>query len=267
MLRRLQHQWRCLTKKKPEPVSIDLAHRDRLARLLSFMTPKQVEGPKKRRYGSPFDGGYVMIDDFAGIHDALSLGIGGNVRWDLAMAKKGLKIWQYDYTVDGPPSMHPNFNFQKVRIGATEDDTVPTRSLATVVNRCPPGDLILKIDIEGAEWQVFSEVDADLLRRFRQILIEFHDFRNIADPQWANVAQRALEQLNRHHTSVHVHGNNFGSIVSAGDIWVTDGLEVSYVRNDAYRLVETHETFPGPYDRPNNPYRSDPQLGRFIFSS
>jgi len=76
----------------------------------------------------------------------------------------------------------------------------------------------------------------------------------------------ALNHLGRYHSVVHVHGNNFAPMVSAGDVSLSDGLEVSYVRKDAYHLLSTKETFPGPCDRPNNPYRPDTQLGTFTFA-
>ncbi|HEX8325136.1 MAG TPA: FkbM family methyltransferase [Tepidisphaeraceae bacterium] len=50
---------------------------------------------------------------------------------------------------------------------------------------------LLKIDIEGAETQTLLSADVDLLRRFRQITVEIHDFNDLVSP-----AQ--VEQLSHH---------------------------------------------------------------------
>ena len=265
LLRRIRREWQALTLNTGGPIILDAEYRKPLAQLLGLMAPQCAVGVAKRRYGSKNDGGYVMLDDFAGISSAFSLGIGGNVDWDLAMAEKGLRLFQYDYTVPCLPASHPNFEFHKIRIGSPEEDTTPTRSLATLIANRPPGDMILKIDIEGAEWEVLADLDPIDLKAFRQIVAEFHDFQRISDPKWRERTTKALEHLNQQHAVVHVHGNNCAPIVRAGDIAIPTSLELSYARKDAYQLAPTSETFPGPEDHPCNPYRSDNQLGTFRF--
>ena len=63
----------------------------------------------KRRVGGPNDGGYVMLNDLDRIGVCYSLGIGFEVSWDLEMAEWGALVYQYDNTVDGPPSPIPIF--------------------------------------------------------------------------------------------------------------------------------------------------------------
>ena len=265
LFRLLQHHWSLFSRNRPGPVILSEECREPLARLLNCMEPKKAEGWKKVRYGSRYDGGYIMLQDFEGISGAFSFGIGGNVRWDLAMAEKGIPVQQYDHTVTGPPAHHDLFHFHKERIGVVEEENPPTRILSTLIAAQPPGEMILKIDIEGDEWAVFAQTDPDELKIFRQILVEFHHFPKVADPAWREQAMTALAHLGRHHGVVHVHGNNFAEAIHAGDICIPNGFEVTYVRKDAYHLVPTTETFPGACDRPNNPYWPETQLGTFNF--
>jgi hypothetical protein len=265
MIRRIRHHLHLMTRKQAAPIILGDEFREPLAQLLRRMAPQRVVNAAKRRYGSRHDGGYIMLDDFAGITGAFSFGISSNVKWDVAMANKGLPIWQYDYTVDGPPVPHPNFEFHKVRIGHDEEDATPTRSLSRLIDERPGGDIILKMDIEGSEWEVFAGIDPDRLKVFRQILLEVHDFHKVTDPSWRESATRALDNLSQHHAVYHVHGNNFPALVHAGDVTVTKALEVSYARKDAYQFAPTTETFPGPLDRPCNPWRRDTPLGTFTF--
>src|SRR5262249_15949851 len=63
---------------------------------LALLEPCSVEGIKKIRMGAEHDCGFVMLNDFAGISKALSLGIGWDVSWDLAVAERGIPVFQFD---------------------------------------------------------------------------------------------------------------------------------------------------------------------------
>jgi hypothetical protein len=265
MFSRIRHHLHLLRKKQRAPIILGDEFREPLADLLRRMAPQRVVDVAKRRIGSRHDGGYVMLDDFASITGAFSFGVSSNVKWDVALASKGVPVWQYDYTVDRPPVSHPKFEFHKVRIGHEEEDTTPTRSLSRLIDERPGGDLILKMDIEGSEWEVLAGIDPDRLKVFRQILLEVHWLQKIADRSWHEQAARALDHLNRHHTVYHVHGNNFPPMLHSGDIAIPSCLELSYARTKAYQFAPTTETFPGPLDRPCHPYRRDPPLGTFTF--
>ena len=78
-----------------------------IARMLK---PYQLHNASKLRVGGSEDGGYVMVDDFAGIETAFSLGIGPNVDWDYEIAERGIPVHQFDHTVSGPPRSHTNFS-------------------------------------------------------------------------------------------------------------------------------------------------------------
>ncbi|MCE0522569.1 MAG: FkbM family methyltransferase [Methylacidiphilales bacterium] len=243
--------------------------RDPLEELLGLLAPERVEGVAKIRVGAPHDGGYVMLDDFREISGAYSLGIGPDVRWDLALAQRGVPVWQYDPTVPGPPASDPLFTFQPWRIGTLDDPETQTVSLASLIemNKHQGADLILKMDIEGAEWEVFAGIDPDLLRVFRQIVVELHSLHRVAEPDWHQQATSALTHLTRHHQVVHVHGNNLSSIVVAGDLRITESLEVTLARRNAYSFVATEETFPGAFDRANSWVFPDFPLGTFRYGA
>jgi hypothetical protein len=116
-------------------------------RLLSLLMPMAAKGVGKVRVGCDGDGGYVMLDDFRNINSCYSVGIGPEVSWDLDMARRGLRVFQYDHTVKEPPVKHDKFIFTPLGLSTVDDGE--RRTLATLV----PFDVapsILKIDIGGA---------------------------------------------------------------------------------------------------------------------
>jgi hypothetical protein len=235
--------------------------------LMQPLVPHRATGIEKVRRGGAHDGGYVMLDDLAGIAAVYSLGIGGDVSWDLAMAELGLPVFQYDHTVEKPPAPHALFRFHRQKIGPVHDSAQQITSLEELLrqNGHLGKKVILKMDIDGAEWDVLDHVDGDLLTHFPQILCELHDLNRFIDPAWTARAARVIAKLTRHHRLVHVHGNNYVPPFWNGHADFPDVLEASFALASAYDLVESGETFPGPFDRPNARNLPDISLGDFRF--
>jgi hypothetical protein len=122
-------------------------------------------------------------------------------------------------------------------------------------------NLVLKMDIEGEEWDVLDALEAGVLDRFRQIVCEFHDFRRVVKAEWRNRALRIFNKLNSSHAVVHIHGNNFRPMISIVDILIPDVIELTFVRRRSYKVMDAVTSLPGPLDNPNSPDRLDYYLG------
>lgn len=249
------------------PAGTDAIGLDDLWRLARQFTPYAPVGAVKRRFGAPRDGGYVMLDVTADVGLAFSLGIGPDVSWDVDVAERGVLVHQYDHTVDGPPVAHPGFRFHKARIAATPDTGAVTLGEALAAGRAerPTGDAILKIDIEGSEWDVFDAASADVLDGFTQIVCEFHGFEQAANALWYARAMRVTDKLNARFGVVHIHGNNFAPLLDWGAYRMPAVLEVSYAHRARFAFAPTLDWFPTALDFPNFPDRADHLLARFDF--
>lgn len=235
---------------------------ERALALLRAFAVMRCTGVPKARFGRIGDGGYVHLDDVAGLDAAISLGIAGEVSWDLAMAAHGLEVYQFDNSIDRPPVAAPKFHFTRATVGRKG------LSLARIVadTGVDPARTILKIDIEGAEWDLLADAPDDLLARFPQIVCEFHAL--CSDEFFLNVAARmaVLDRLNAHHRVIHIHGNNFSGVRLIGSLAVPDVLEVTYASRTRYEFTESDETFPTALDAPNDPGVPEILLGRWISS-
>jgi hypothetical protein len=223
-------------------------------RLISLIRPMRVVGLSKVRIGNAGgDGGYVMVDAFDGVAGALSIGIGGDVSWDLEIANRGIDVFQYDHTVGGPPVSHPRFRFTRAGIAASTSADGSFRSLDRMVADVPGGGGVLaKIDVEGAEWPALSSVGGKTMRRLAQFTVELHE------PLPARISARlrnlrTLERIGRTHAVVHVHANNYAGVDTLDGIRVPSVVEVTYLRKRGLRFAPCDETFPTAVDRPNNP--------------
>ena len=115
------------------------------------------------------------------------------------------------------------------------------------------GDIFLKIDTEGAEYDYFLNVDVDDLASFTNgLVVEFHW---IDQPDNQTKLVQILEKLDKHFILVHVHGNNWGGEFDYEGHKVPRVPELSFI-NRKYVTEYTPDNQDYPVvgvDFPNNP--------------
>lgn len=237
-------------------------------RTLALLEPVRAVGLGKRRVGRQNDGGYVMLDDLDGVDVCYSLGVGPDVSWDLDMAERGALIRQYDHTVNSVPGTHPNFIWS--RVGITHDDSVSPelKRIDTLIQQNGDAhrrDMLLKIDIEGHEWDSLRVLSTDTLGRFRQIVCEFHGLSLLDQPSFQQRTEQLFQLMRRTHCVVHVHGNNYAPMTTVAGVPVADVLEVTWARRADYDFEPSTDLFPTPLDTPCNAALPDLFLGNFRF--
>jgi hypothetical protein len=235
---------------------------------LRMLRPRKLVGSEKVRLGRLYDGGYVMIDRFDGVEAAYSLGINDDVSWDLDVAARGIPCFQYDPTIEALPKQHSLFQWKPVWIGGDVDRAANRETLESLIGQNGhenSRNLILKCDIEGAEWPVLQQTPTRVMRQFRQIVIEFHNLGMLADPNHGNNVRNAFLNLTASHHVVHVHANNFAGWQVVGGVPVPEVLELTLLRKDEGQFDISDERFPSELDMPCHSGSADMYLGRFEF--
>ncbi len=234
---------------------------------LRLLRPYAVHGFSKARFGSAHDGGYVLLDDFRGVDTAFSFGIDQNASWDLDIARKGVTVYEFDHTVDAPVSDNARLIFARKKISTEAGPD--SESLPSLINRHDKQNMrpnmLLKIDIENDEWAVFDATPPEILKRFSQVVVEFHFFNSFSDFHWRRIYTRVFKKMADAYTVVHVHANNFAGVSNVANVVIPNVLEITFANRDIYSFSETDEIFPGPLDVPNDPNHPDIHLGTFRF--
>jgi hypothetical protein len=235
-----------------------------ILRLLCMMRPLAPATLKKMRVGNAWDGGYVLADDLEGLRAVISIGVGHDVSFDHHFAARGVLVYQYDHTVEGPPTSHGNFRFHRKGWSAADgDDMVSLARILSDHELASSFDLILKCDIEGAEWGALESCTEDLLAHFRLITLELHSLCLLQEPANLDLFLRRMALLTARHTPIHLHANNFAPFMIIEGVPVPDVVELTLLRNDRDRFVPSFDPIPGPLDTPNAPDRPDIVLRTF----
>lgn len=223
-----------------DPAAVDRgAYLRDLERCLAGMVP--VAMPYQLiRIGGGEDGGYLLPDDLGGIAACFSPGVDNRKDFeDELAAGYAIKSHMCDYSSDETRLKTPLIpgmqTFRKCWLDTTTSATAVT--LDQWVGELAPGtdDLMLQIDIEGAEFRNILNCSDATLQRFRILCIEIHQLFELADPSlFYGVFLPFFEKLSKHFVAVHAHPNNYNPamILPGTAINVPNCIELTLLRRD-----------------------------------
>ena len=226
--------------------------------LLKLMRPVPSPAPLVR-VGPAGDGGYLVPDDLADIKACFSPGVSDEAGFELAFANRGVPCFLADASVPEEPVKHENIFFDPLFLGATSDSK-RFISLEDWVNEksVENGDLILQMDIEGAEYDVLRSAPPELLKRFRLIAIELHNFEFFLTNKLSALSfEGFLNILLENFEVVHIHPNNNRRPVFHKGIEIPPVIEMTLLRKDRFVGKQNLEpvALPHPLDSDNSPRR------------
>jgi hypothetical protein len=148
----------------------------KIKELLKLIHPKKLS-INNIRIGGGNDGGYIVPNDLEDIKYCFSPGVGNISKFEDDLAKKNIKSFLADYSVNPNFIGNPLIDFEKKFLGPiTNENYICLKDwINSKINYEMENNLILQIDIEGDEYEVLHSVDIKTLKKFRIILIEFHN--------------------------------------------------------------------------------------------
>jgi hypothetical protein len=201
------------------------------------------------------DGAYLVPDDLDGVSACFSPGVNNFKRFEDELAARGITSHLCDYSSDEKNLQTPLIpglqTFRKAWLDTTHDaDAI---SLPDWVEDLAPGgdDLLLQMDIEGAEYRNILACPSEQLRRFRIIVFELHSLECLLVPGIRDdVLLPFLEKLSADFVCVHAHPNNCcGEVMLPGSgANMPKLLEVTFLRKD--RLTRSDTKYPPQLPHP-----------------
>lgn len=206
------------------------------------------------RLGKKSDGGYLIPNDLQGITACFSPGVSAEAHLEEDLACRGIRSFLADYSVDSSPIQNALFDFEKKYIGLKPSETHMT--LENWINRkVNPDDseMILQMDIEGEEFDVIFDTSNETFRRFRIIVIEFHNLDILLDKYGYQIISTAFNKLLKNFRVVHIHPNNNVKPVQYRGYEFPPFMEFTFLRKDRIHDWSYTKSFPHPLDIVNVP--------------
>jgi len=222
------------------------------------------------RYGSFHDGGYLIPDDLAHIAACFSPGVDVNSSFERDLfVKNGIGSHLLDYSVDAPPPGITAKSFIKKFLGPYDDDI--NISMDHWIKDTPDyhlsQDLLLQMDIEGAEYACMLAISDELLYRFRIIVIEIHRVECWANPFLFSLVELFFAKLLRYFYVIHNHPNNCCGQCNVGGVIMPRVFELTLIRKDRCIAQGFCDKFPHFLDSPNIKNRVDLILPKHWYAS
>jgi hypothetical protein len=245
-----------------QPESPDMLARQRQirAQLLEELRPVSLQNCTMARYGSADDGGYLMCENLIQNLGALySYGVGPNDEFGCDVSTRyKVPVHQYDcFDPARPTCSTGQFIFHDECIAERRERSF-SRTFDTLTNQIAAnGDagkrLIVKIDVEGAEWESLMATSDDVLAGIDQLPMELH---GINDKRFIEVIQK----LKKNFHLINVHFNNHACDPEAAPLpaWA---YQVLFVNKKLGVLDPAKGTPPpNPLDAPDTGRRPDCQI-------
>tara|TARA_Y100000590_G_scaffold356249_1_gene410377 strand:- start:5546 stop:6352 length:807 start_codon:yes stop_codon:yes gene_type:complete len=252
----------------------------------NFLTP--IKSSDLVRLGRNADGGYVVNSEIIeGCKNLISFGMGKDWSFELDYLKKNksTKIYMYDHSVSSYPYIKDilkyfrrfitfrvkykdfalriksfqsylkfmnlkNLSFYKEKIShpaknknEADIDLVFKRIKSTE-------DVVMKIDIEGSEYEVINQIIKHS-SRIKMLIFEFHFIHTNE-----KIFFESVKKLQELFYITHIHGNNHNRQLDSG---MPCDLEITFLNKKFSRETSEYSyEFPMKnLDFPNNPYKED----------
>lgn len=203
------------------------------------------------RVGGNADGGYLIPNDLDGIKHCFSPGVSTVANFENDLTLRGITCFLADFSVEKPPIENKLFDFEKKYLGP--EDSHNFFRLESWINKKLKkyGDLILQMDIEGAEYGVLLETKEEVLKKFRIIVIEFHYLDSLLDPLGFELIKLSFSKILKDFEIVHIHPNNCSKPIKHKDIEIPPVLEITFLRKDRIKSASKTLSFPHALDITN----------------
>ena len=186
------------------------------------------------RLGDDHDGGYVIPDDLKGVKYCFSAGVGDLIKFEEDLLKRyKIKSFLCDFNNVKNPRIANHFDFTQKKIGSYNDNQ--TTSINNWIDdkiENNKEEFILKIDIEGSEFETLLNLIGKHLQKTRVLIVEFHSLRDLRNKSFYRIFDNVISKLLNYFYIVHLHPNNAGKNIKIHNYKVPDLLEVTFLRKD-----------------------------------
>jgi len=250
-------------RRKPVPLAQRMRVQQAREGLFAELQPVKLANCELARFGEPNDGGYLACRNLlTHVQAAYSYGISGYDGWGCQISTElKVPVHQYDCfntTQPSCPTGKPVFHPECIAASQSRDPegrVFDSMQSQFAKNGDAAKQVIVKMDVEGAEWDSMLKTPEPVFDRIDQMIFEFHG----VDQEIARSLEVVL-RLKKFFYVAHLHINNYSCWPGLKPFggWA---YEVTFVSKRLAKLDPAGglATLPSPLDTPNNPAAPDCQ--------
>lgn len=176
--------------------------------LLAELQPVALANCDLQRFGESNDGGYLLCANLLKeVQAGYSYGISGYDGWGCAISRQlNVSVHEYDcFDVRQPVCDGGTLRHAECVAGQRSKDAdgrvFDTPEAQITRNGDAGRHLVLKIDVEGAEWDTFMKTPQPVLHQIEQLAVEFHGVHTVRDREVLAKLKQTFYIANLHFTT------------------------------------------------------------------
>jgi hypothetical protein len=212
------------------------------------------------RVGGAGDGAYLVPDLLENVQACFSPGVAETASFEEELAQRNIPCYLADFSVNASPIKHPLLTFTKKNLGLVESDECMTLESWISTSLENSYNLLLQMDIEGAEYEVVHATPLSTLRKFSIIVIEFHSLELLVGSSGFTLVWSSINKLLQDFSIVHMHPNNADQPINYKGRMIHPVVEFTFLRNDFVTNQSRGLLMPHPLDVVNVPNKPSVEL-------
>jgi len=215
------------------------------------------------RVGPEHDSGYFLPKNIP-IKEVISGGVGKNYEFESLLAIKGLDVHMFDGSVAKVTNSSKSLSFYPKFLKPAWDSSQKSITLSEILNNhvhyCH--DILLKLDIEGDEYDILLE-QVNEMQPFSVLVIEFHSLYRLSDLKFNQRFNEIFDALEKEFIPIYHNANNNRNHIQFGTSFVPEVIEIVFAnKRHKSKLIERTSTY---LDVANNPKRLAIPRGPFLY--
>ena len=192
------------------------------------------------RIGSNRDGGYLLPDVLSKIKYCFSPGVGPSTSFENKLKKYDIISFLADGTVSDPSNQSIKYDFIKKNLNTFNDNKNITleKWIKSKLNLRKDHKIILQMDIEGSEITVINNASANLLNKFKIMIIEFHYFQSLALEQGCKIYDKVFSKILKNFVICHIHPNNCCGYSMINKYKIPNVMEFTFINKQLVKYKE-----------------------------
>jgi hypothetical protein len=207
------------------------------------------------RIGGDADGGYLVPNILDDIDFCFSPGVDYTATFERHLSESfGIKSFMADASVTSSPLEDANFQFIPKFLGSrTNGDFITLSDWLDQSVDADQRNLILQMEIEGAEYDVLVYEPSSVLERFAVMVIEFHFIDRLFLDDYSRMMTGIFEKIYKNFSICHIHPNNCCGVAKFGGVEIPRVVEITFLRNDYAEKLRSFKAISLPHalDRRN----------------
>ena len=205
------------------------------------------------RVGSSHDGGYLIPNLLDNIDYNFSPGVSDNFDFEKQLYKEyNIKSFLADYSIENTFSDYEYINFIKKYIGNLDSENYTTLSSWVSNSLTQDSTIMLSMDIENDEWNVLLNESGEFFRKFKIIIIEFHNFANyLINKDSFMFVESTFKKIQKNFEVVHIHPNNCCGEIIYDNLRIPNVVEFSFLNKENVNLSDQEIQLPHKLDSKN----------------